>query len=98
VRAIDAYFATVRRAFESVVIPDGLRELPRAREASVAELKAEFTGANGSLPTDGVAVVCDGRYVQEVRVCLDPTFRPRRCRGDVRDRCQPGSVVVLPAR
>jgi hypothetical protein len=39
-------------------------------------------------PAGGVAIVCDGRYVQEVRVCLDP-ISGRACRGDVRDRASP---------
>jgi ribonuclease T2 len=94
----EAYFTAVRRAFEAVTIPDAFRDLARAREVSVADLKAEFERANASIRTDGIAVVCDGRYLEEVRLCFDPTLRPRRCRGDVGDRCRPGTLVVLPAR
>ena len=96
--AADAYFATARRAFDSVVIPDRFRQPVREVYVDPRRIERDFASANPSLDPDEIAVLCKGRYLQEVRICLDRDLRPRACGRDVRDDCRRDEVIVRPVR
>jgi ribonuclease T2 len=95
--APEDYFALARRAFGSVRVPARFQAPAQAARLSVAALEAEFAAVNAGLTGDQVAVQCSGRFLQELRVCLDKTLRPRACGPEVRDRCQ-GDVTIRPWR
>lgn len=94
----DRYFALVRRAFERVAIPGRWTNPPDAFRVSASDVRSAFRAANPGLPDGSLAVVCNGSYFTELRVCLakDGTT-PRECGRDVGDRCR-GVVTVRPVR
>lgn len=92
------YFRTVRRAFEAVHIPSAYKDPSAARQTSVDAIRSEFRAANPELDEQEVAVVCSGRFLQEVRVCFDKDLRMRRCGRDVRDQCPRQPIIVRPVR
>jgi len=92
------YFATARRAFESIRIPAAYSETPKQVYVAPSQLQRQFLDANPKLRAAGVAVLCSGRYLQEVRVCLDRDLAPRACGRDVRDTCKGGEIIVRPVR
>lgn len=96
--AAPAYFDAARRAFAAVTIPDRFRAPVREVYAAPRAVERDFLRANPSLTAAGVAVLCSGRYLQEVRVCLDRDLRPRPCGADVRDRCRGDEIIVRPLR
>lgn len=96
--AAGAYFATARRAYASVAIPDRFRAPVREVYADPRRIEQDFVTANPGLAPEAIAVLCSGRYLQEVRICLDRALRPRPCGGDVRDRCRRDEVIVRPVR
>jgi len=89
----DEYFSTVERAYRSIRIPERYQGIGDSLSVDGAQLKREFIEANPGIQSGGIALQCSGRYLQEVRICLDKRLSPRACGGDVRDRC--GDQVVL---
>jgi ribonuclease T2 len=92
----DAYFRTVERAYRSFSIPAAYRS-PAGFNTTPREMEQRFIGANPALKPDGIAVQCSGRYLREVRICLDRKLQPRTCGSDVRDRCG-RDMVLRPSR
>ncbi len=92
------YFAAARRAFASIVIPERYRTPPQQVYVAPRQLERDFVAANSALRADGLALLCSGRYLQEVRICLDRDLQPRRCGRDVRDRCKVNEMIVRPLR
>jgi len=93
----EAYFNTVERAFRSVRIPEAYRSPDGMLTVDPVQLKRAFVGANAGLREADLAVECSGRYLREVRVCLDRGLGPRACGADVSDQCG-GMAVLRPVR
>lgn len=94
----DEYFATTRKAFESFQTPAGYGTPTTAINVSPAKYKQAFLSANPALDTRAVAVLCSGRFLQELRICLDKNLKPRACGSGVRDRCNVPEMIVRPLR
>ena len=93
------YFGEARKAFQAVRIPEPYKRPQRQVVSNVRELKKRFAQANPKLKEDGVAAVCSGRFLQEVRVCLTTDFQPRPCSKDVlRSQCRVDEVILRPVR
>ena len=92
-----AYFDRARAAFQAVTIPAAYRNPTTAQRISPAEIKNQFLHANPSWQAGDLAVLCDGRFLQEVRICLNRHLQPRACGRAARDRCR-GEVIVPPVR
>ena len=94
----DAYFARMRAAFRGIVIPDRYHDPQNAFRVTATSIREEFQAANASLRDADLAVICDGHFLSELRVCLskdDLTFR--NCDRTIRDDCH-GEVTVRPLR
>jgi ribonuclease T2 len=92
------YFDKVREAFAEIRIPPSFQGPSATVTTTPAKFRRAFLDSNPALADDGVAVQCSGRYLQEVRVCLDKDLAPRRCSPDVRDRCAGPQMLVRPVR
>ncbi|MCM5557724.1 ribonuclease T2 [Pleomorphomonas sp. NRK JP5] len=92
------YFKTVRAAREAVRIPAAFRRLDTYVMVSPAEVEAAFLAANPGLRPGGVSVVCDGRRLREVRVCLTRGLGFRACEEVDRRACRASRVVLPPIR
>ncbi len=93
-----AYLKTVRAAREAVRIPAAFRRLDTYVMVSPAEVEAAFVAANPGLRPGGVSVVCDGRRLREVRVCLTRGLGFRACDEVDRRACRSSRVVLPPIR
>ena len=92
------FFAAARRAYDSIAIPARYRTTPQQVYVAPRQLERDFLDANPTLRAAGVVVLCNGRYLQEVRICLDRNLQPRACGRDVRDRCRTNELIVRPVR
>jgi len=92
------YFQKVRAAFQAVKIPADYQTPGAPVYVAPAELKKKFLQANTSRTDRSVAVLCRGRYLQEVRVCFTKDLKPRDCGTDVRDRCKAPEIILRPVR
>ncbi len=92
------YFLNVERAWRSIVIPERYREVESLMKTKANEIEDEFIALNPKLRREGIALQCSGRYLREVRICLDRDFQLRTCGVDVQDQCSAKEVQVRPMR
>jgi ribonuclease T2 len=93
------YFAVLRAARERVNIPSEFGRLQDYLMADPDDVERAFLEANPGLPTDGIAVTCDKRYLREVRICMNKDLTFRTCdEADRRAACRLPKVVMPPVR
>lgn len=73
------YFTLVRAARERVVVPDEYVDPDRDAGVDPDRVEAAFLAANPGMRGDGFAVVCNGRHLAEVRICLAKDMEFRSC-------------------
>ncbi len=96
--AADAYFGLVQRAFRATVIPPRYQHPDAAFRVTAASVRKEIGTVNAAIPGDGIAVLCRGHFLTEVRLCLSrDDLSPRACGRGIRDSCD-GEVTVRPLR
>jgi ribonuclease T2 len=93
----DEYFREARAAFTAIAIPAAYQRPTEAIVTDANRIKGAFRGANPNLAANEVAVLCSGKFLREVRVCLDTDLRPRPCGRGVEDGCGT-SVVIRPVK
>lgn len=82
------YYATARRAYAGIRIPDVFRNLNRDVKLPASVVEEAFIEANPVLTHDMVTITCDGSRIDEVRICLTKDLTPRRCGTDVIRDCR----------
>jgi len=96
-----AYLEESREAFEQVKIPAVYQAPLQQITVDPEKLQLNFATANPSFPRESFNVVCtnNGRFLQEVRVCLNQDLTPRACNAEVaRAACRSNSVILRPVR
>ena len=96
------FFALVRRAFESVVVPAAFTHADGPIDESPAAVVAAFLQVNPRLPAQSVVATCSGQgapRLNEVHLCFTRQLAPRACSADaLRAACRAASVIVPPIR
>ncbi|MCC7154036.1 MAG: ribonuclease T2 [Bryobacterales bacterium] len=92
------YFAKARQAFNEFKTPPRFQQPTRQVMVKPADFKKQVLESNAWLKADQVAVLCSGRYFQEIRLCLTKDLRGRACSSQVRDRCGAPEMIVRPVR
>jgi len=95
------YFEEATEAFNSVKIPPRYKAPLQQITVSPARLRRDFAAANPKIGDRGFVVLCDsnGRFLQEVRVCLTQELKGRPCTREVlRDACKSDQVIMRPLR
>lgn len=90
--APDAYFATARKAVDSVAIPGKLSQIDHQISLTPDQILGLFTSSNPQIPRDALALSCGNNYLTAVEVCLDKTLKPISC-GPIRS-CRANSVRI----
>jgi ribonuclease T2 len=91
-----SYFKLLRRAFESVRVPDRLRAPERSFSLPPGEIKNEFVKSNPSLSVEDMTVSCGHNYLTAISICLTKDLKPMACQ-NLRD-CRANVVRVPPIR
>ena len=91
------YFAKARTAFANWQIPPEYQSPKNAITTNADEMRRKFLKVNPGVPRTSVAILCGGRFLREVRVCLDKNLKPRACGADIRDTCR-SELIVRPIR
>jgi ribonuclease T2 len=92
------YFEKVENAFALVTIPSPYKNPQDAVSVPPRQLKKDFAAANRNFVENNFALYCKGRFLSEVRVCLDKELNPRQCGPDIRDACRAEKVILRPVR
>jgi len=95
--AVD-YFATVRKARAAVTVPAEYQAISEPLTVAPAQVAEAFVKANPGLRRDALAVICDGKRLTGVRVCLSKDLGFRDCAEVARNSCRSDSVVMPPVR
>jgi ribonuclease T2 len=74
-----AYFETIRKARAMVKIPNDFLDLKQPRTVTPGAVEDAFIAANPGLTHDGIAVGCDAKRLNEVRICLSKDLKFRDC-------------------
>jgi ribonuclease T2 len=90
-----AYFETMRKARAVVKIPDDYLDLKQPRTVTPAEVEDAFVAANPGLSHDAIAVGCDAKRLNEVRICLSKDLKFRDC-AEVDQRACRRDQVLMP--
>lgn len=93
-----AYLDAMRAAYRTVRIPAAFRQPDNYVMLSPNEVEAAFVRANPGLRPAGVAIICDGRRLREVRVCLTRDLGFRACEEVDRRGCRAEKLVLPPVR
>lgn len=96
------FFALVRRAYESVRVPQQISAAHESLQQSPESVAAAFAAANPRFSEQSIVVTCSGQSVprlREVHICLDRDLKSRACSADaVREACHAPSLLVPPIR
>jgi ribonuclease T2 len=92
------YFAALRKARDSVMLPADLDQPSQILQLSPAQIESRVASANPTFPAAAFRTSCypDGE-LQEVRACLNKDLSPRAC-GSSAGECTAASVSLLPVR
>ena len=94
----DNYFALIRKLYNSIRIPDGLKQPSKSATLSTSAMKRDFEQANSQLRDDAIVVQLRGNYLNSVQFCESKSSSPTpvACSG-LHDTRQ-GTFVVPPVR
>jgi ribonuclease T2 len=93
----EAFFASVKRARDSIVIPDAFKAPREEQDFSPIEIARAFAAANPGLRPNAMAVTCARGELEDVRICLAKDLRAFvNCPEVARRTCRASSVAVAP--
>jgi ribonuclease T2 len=93
-----AYFDTVRRAFQHVTLPADMSRGDRPLSLSADEIEQKFLTSNPGMTRRGIAASCEGRKLDEIRICLTKDLQFRDCAEVDRRGCTIDEITLPPAR
>ena len=93
-----AFFETVRKARAAVAIPPDYVALDRPTMVSPGDVSAAFIKANPGLSHNAIAVACDARWLNEVRICLNKDLSFRDCPELARRTCRRDRIAMPAVR
>lgn len=95
----EQYFATVRAAWEQVVIPPRFEQLDKPLSISPRDVVQAFVAANAMLRPEQIAVTCANQALDEVRLCLTRDLKFTECGAQTRrSMCRQERVRMPPVR
>jgi len=89
-----AYFETVRKARAVVKIPPDYLALDKPITVTPDDVADAFVKANSGLTRASLAVACDSKRLEEVRICLGKDFSFRDCAEVTRRACKRDRVAM----
>lgn len=92
------YFTVLRKARERVNVPGEFDRLSTYRTVDPADVEKSFLAVNPGSGPAGVAVTCDRRYLQEVRICMSKDLSFRTCPEIDQRACRSDRAVMPPVR
>jgi ribonuclease T2 len=94
----ESYFALVRKARDSVTIPDELNRPSQQVQFSQIDIQSMMARSNTSFTQEAFRISCyRDNNLQEVRVCLNKDLSPRACAASA-GHCGANTVTVQPVR
>jgi ribonuclease T2 len=90
------FFATLRKARDSVTLPPDLSQPKQTLQLSPAQVEAKFAAANPSFPAAAFRTSCyKDAELEEARICMNTDLSPRACSVSAGE-CTAPTVTMLP--
>jgi len=89
------YIQAADTAHKSVAIPTLLQPGKNKRTMATANVTQSLLDANPALTRQGLALLCTGKELSEVRVCLDKDLKPMACGQGVGGTCKGSTITLL---
>jgi ribonuclease T2 len=86
------------QALAEVKVPSQLQPPLASYYFEADEIARLFRQSNPGIPADGIAVICSGPQLSEVRVCMDKDLTFASCGKGVKTQCRGGDIRVPPVR
>jgi ribonuclease T2 len=93
-----AYFDLVRKARETVKIPDNYAALRTTLTVAPDEIEEAFVKSNPGLSRGAVSVTCGSTRLSEVRICMSKDLKFRDCEEVERRACRRDKLLMPPLR
>jgi ribonuclease T2 len=93
-----AYFDALRKARAVLKIPPEYIDLKAPLSVTPDEVEAAFVKANPGLTQAAIAVTCDSKRLNEVRICLGKELGFRDCAEVDRRACRRDKLTMPPVR
>ena len=90
----DTFFNLVRKAYQSIKIPDTLTHTTSQTTQPPADIIDSFARINTSLPPGGIVLSCGNNYLTAIEICFDKNLQPRACSG--LRTCRANVVKITP--
>jgi ribonuclease T2 len=90
----DTYFGLIRKAYQSIKIPDALTHTTHQTMQAPADIIDSFARINTGLPAGSIVLSCGNNYLTAIEVCFDKNLQPRACSG-IRS-CHANAVKITP--
>jgi ribonuclease T2 len=81
-----------------VQIPADLARGDRPLSVSADEIEQKFLAANPGMTRRGIAASCEGRKLDEIRICMTKDLQFRDCAEVDRQGCRIADITLPPAR
>ena len=94
----NAYFDLIRKARESIKIPEPYTSPDKSMSLSPDDVEEAFVKANPGLSRSAIVVTCNSTRLSEVRVCLSKDLKFRDCPEIDRRACRRDKVLMPPVR
>ena len=92
----DAYFATLRAAREKIAIPAKYERLANWTSEKPDAVESAFLAANPGMQATGAAIICDRRFLSEIRICMTKSLGYRACPEVEKSSCRLAKAVMPP--
>ncbi|WP_347905184.1 ribonuclease T2 [Pseudomonas purpurea] len=92
------YLDAADKAVAAVQIPEQLQPFSTSYYFEAQEIARMFRQSNPGIPVDGIAVICKGPELSEVRVCMGKDLAFGSCGKGVKTQCRAGDIRVPPSR
>lgn len=89
------YFEAADAAHKAVAVPSLLQPGNNRRTLALANVTQSLLDANPSVTRKGLALVCSGSELSEVRVCMDKDLKPMACGQGVGATCKGSTITLL---
>ena len=95
--SVDDYFANVRKAKDSLKIPDAFTSMTQETSESAGQIELQFAAANPSFVKTAFRATCTNGALQEARVCFDKNLSAIACTASAGE-CTSPSMTILPPK
>jgi ribonuclease T2 len=90
------YFALIRKAYDTVHVPDALKAPDTEGHAAPSEIEGKFAQANSAGKQD-FRVSCPANELREIRACLTKDAKLLDCPPDLQE-CRAPAIVIRPVQ